>query len=42
VYLLNNSVTLLRVLASFFMGLSKNKNMRFFKAKEEALAWFKK
>jgi len=28
-----------KVIASFFMGLSKNKNMRFFKTKEEALAW---
>jgi len=30
-----------RVLASFFMGMSKKKNMRFFKTKEEALAWLK-
>jgi hypothetical protein len=31
-----------RVLASFFMGMSKKKGMRFFKTREEALAWFKK
>ena len=30
-----------KVLASFFMGISKNKDMRFFKTKEEALAWLK-
>jgi len=30
-----------RVLASFFMGISKKKDMRFFKTKEEALAWLK-
>ena len=30
-----------RVLASFAMGVSKNKDMRFFKTKEEALAWLK-
>ena len=30
-----------RVLASFTMGISRNKNMRFFKTKEEALAWLK-
>jgi len=30
-----------RVIASFVMGVSKNKDMRFFKAKEEALAWLK-
>ena len=30
-----------RVLASFFMGASKKKAMRFFKTKEEALAWLK-
>jgi len=31
-----------RVLASFFMGISKKKDMRFFKTKEEALEWLKK
>ena len=30
-----------RVLAYFFMGMSKKKDMRFFKTKEEALAWLK-
>ncbi len=30
-----------KVLASFFMGFSKKKDMRFFKTKEEALAWLK-
>ncbi|OGF46200.1 MAG: hypothetical protein A2536_05190 [Candidatus Firestonebacteria bacterium RIFOXYD2_FULL_39_29] len=30
-----------RVLASFIMGISRNKNMRIFKTKEEALAWLK-
>jgi hypothetical protein len=30
-----------KVIASFFMGISKKKNMRFFKTKEEALAWLK-
>ena len=30
-----------RVIASFVMGVSKNKDMRFFKTKEEALAWLK-
>jgi len=30
-----------RVLASFFMGTTKKKDMRFFKTKEEALAWLK-
>ena len=30
-----------RVLASFFMGASKKKGMRFFKTKEKALAWLK-
>ena len=30
-----------RVIASFFMGLSRKKDMRFFKTKEEALAWLK-
>ncbi len=30
-----------RVLASFFMGTTKKKEMRFFKTKEEALAWLK-
>lgn len=34
-----NSVT--RVIASFVMGSSKKKDMRFFKTKEEALAWLK-
>jgi len=29
------------VLASFFIGLSKEKDMRFFKTKEEALKWLK-
>ena len=28
-----------RVIASFVMGVSRNKDMRFFKAKEEAIAW---
>jgi len=28
-------------MASFFMGASKKKDMRFFKTKEEALAWLK-
>ena len=31
-----------RVLASFFMGISKKKDIRFFKTKEEALTWLKK
>ena len=31
-----------RVLASFVMGISRNKDMRFFKTREEALAWLKK
>jgi len=31
-----------RVLASFVMGVSRKKDMRFFKTKEEALAWLKK
>ena len=31
-----------KVVASFFMGLSKNKNMRFFKTKEKALTWLNK
>ncbi len=31
-----------RVLASFFMGITKKKDVRFFKTREEALAWFKK
>ena len=30
-----------RVLASFFMGYSKKKDMRFFNSKDEALAWLK-
>ncbi len=30
-----------RVLASFVMGTTKKKDMRFFKTKEEALAWLK-
>lgn len=30
-----------RVLASFVMGVSKKEDMRFFKTKEEALAWLK-
>ena len=30
-----------RVLASFIMGISQKKDMRFFKTKEEALAWLK-
>ncbi len=30
-----------RVIASFFMGISRNKDMRFFKTEEEALAWLK-
>ena len=30
-----------RVLASFTMGVSKNKDMRFFKTREEALEWLK-
>ena len=30
-----------KVLASFFMGASKNRNIRFFKIKEEALEWLK-
>ncbi len=30
-----------RVLASFVMGVSRKKDMRFFKTKEEALAWLK-
>ena len=30
-----------RVLASFFMGFSKKKDMRFFKTREEALTWLK-
>ena len=30
-----------RVLASFFMGISKKKDMRFFKTKEEARAWLR-
>ncbi|MBE3122383.1 MAG: STAS/SEC14 domain-containing protein [Thermoplasmata archaeon] len=30
-----------RVLASFVMGITKKKDMRFFKTKEEAYAWLK-
>ena len=30
-----------RVLASFIIGATKKKDMRFFKTKEEALAWLK-
>ncbi len=30
-----------RVLASFVIGVSNNKDMRFFKTREEALAWLK-
>jgi len=30
-----------RVIASFVMGVSKNKSMRFFKTKKEALSWLK-
>lgn len=30
-----------RVIASFFIGVSKNKNMKFFKSKEEAVQWLK-
>jgi len=30
-----------RVLASFFMGVTRKEDMRFFKTREEALAWFK-
>ena len=30
-----------RVLASFFMGTTKKRDIRFFKTKEEALAWLK-
>jgi hypothetical protein len=30
-----------KVIASFFMGISKKKDMCFFKTKEEALAWLK-
>jgi len=30
-----------RVIASFAMGISKKKDMRFFKTKEDALAWLK-
>ena len=30
-----------RVLASFIIGTTKKKDMRFFKTKEEALAWLK-
>ena len=30
-----------RVIASFVMGVTRKKDMRFFKTKEEALAWLK-
>ena len=30
-----------RVVASFFMGISRKKDMRFFKTREEALVWLK-
>ena len=30
-----------RVLASFFMGITKKTDMRFFKTREEALVWLK-
>ena len=30
-----------RVVASFLMGISQKKDVRFFKTREEALAWFK-
>jgi hypothetical protein len=30
-----------RIIASFVMGVSKKKDMRFFKTKEEALLWLK-
>ena len=30
-----------RVVASFFMGISQKKDMRFFRTREEALAWLK-
>jgi hypothetical protein len=30
-----------RVIASFVMGISKNKEMRFFKKKEDALVWLR-
>ncbi|MBC8357767.1 MAG: STAS/SEC14 domain-containing protein [Candidatus Aminicenantes bacterium] len=30
-----------RVIASFIMGVSRKKNLRFFRTKEEALAWLK-
>lgn len=30
-----------KMLASFLIGISKKKDMRFFKTKEEALAWLK-
>ena len=31
-----------RVVASFFMGVSRKKDIRFFKTREQALAWLKK
>jgi ubiquinone biosynthesis protein UbiJ len=30
-----------RVIAAFFMGISENKNVRFFKTRENALIWLK-
>ena len=30
-----------RVIASFVMGVTKKEDMRFFRTKEEALAWIK-
>jgi hypothetical protein len=30
-----------RVLAAFYIGISRNKNQRFFKTEEEALKWLK-
>ena len=30
-----------RVIAAFIMGITRKKDMRFFKSKEEALAWLK-
>jgi hypothetical protein len=30
-----------RVIASFMMGVTRKQNMRFFKTREEALAWLK-
>ena len=31
-----------RVLASFFMGITKKREMQFFKTKEDALTWLEK